>query len=67
MRAYPIRQAEIDRTNLNLGLENPKPTVNISQRFIAFDDLIGCQIGGVGDLYKMCLLRIRCGRKQLSI
>ena len=65
MGANAIRQAVVDRPNLNLGLEDAKPPLNIGQRFIAFDDLIGRQIGGIGDQQQLAIHQARMRQSPL--
>lgn len=51
MSSNPLRQAVVDRRNLDLALQNPEAPSDVSQRLVALYHFGGLQVRHVGHLY----------------
>lgn len=49
VRTNSIWQPVVDRPNLCFRLEYPEATLDVGERLVVFDDVVWCEVGGVGD------------------
>jgi len=59
VRANPFRQAVIDRSDLQLGLQHPEATFDIGERLVAGDDSLSVEIRCVRDEQKLAVHHLR--------
>jgi hypothetical protein len=53
------RQSVVHRPDLDLGLEHPKAPLNIGQRLVTANDVLGAQIGCIGHQQQFAIHQAR--------
>ena len=54
-----VRQSVVHRPDLDLRLEHPKAPLNIGQRLVAANDVLGAQIGCIGHQRQFAIHKAR--------